>query len=159
MTDIAPAATRRDPNLKRVQAHGAWQGSMITELTVRGFTFRSDEPEAIGGTDSAPTPMELVAGAVNACLTVVIETVAGELGVRVDAIETASRAQMDVRGFRGTAPVSPHFRDYELTVRVASSADLAERTELARLVEQRCPAVNLVRDAGVPLTLSWHFTP
>ncbi|WP_281245346.1 OsmC family protein [Paramicrobacterium humi] len=53
----------------------------------------------VGGTNSAPTPMEFVAGAVNACIAVVIETVASELGISVHAIETGSKAHMDVRGF------------------------------------------------------------
>lgn len=159
MTDVAvaPATAERDPTRKSVRAAGTWRGSMTTEIAVRDFTFRSDEPEAIGGTDSAPTPMELVAGAVNGCITVVIETIALEQGIRLQQIETASKAHMDVRGFRGTADVSPHFQDYDLHVRVSSSATEAQRGELARLAEKRCPAINLVRDAGVKLEVRWEF--
>lgn len=146
-------------HLKSVRAHGEWRGRMRTESQVRSFTVVSDEPEPVGGTDTAPTPMELIAGAVNGCLSVVIETVAGELGLTLVALETTSHAHMDVRGFQGTAEVSPHFRDYLLTLTLDIDGDEETRDELRRLSEKRCPAVNLVRDAGVDLVIDWQFVP
>lgn len=130
---------------------------MTTEVSIRDFTFRSDEPSAVGGTNSAPTPMEIVAGAVNACITVVIETVANELGVKLAAIETETTAHMDTRGFQGTADVSPHFRDYLLRVSIDTTESAEQLGVLSAQVERRCPALNLVRDAGVPLELVWEF--
>ena len=130
---------------------------MTTEVRVRDFTFRSDEPEPAGGTNRAPTPMEFVAGAVNACITVVIETVAKELGVTLDAITTNAAAHMDIRGFEGTADVSPHFQDFTLTIRVVTDTAPAVLEQLRVKVERRCPALNLVRDAGVPVQVVWDF--
>lgn len=147
------------PKLKSVRAAGMWIGSMTTDVSIREFSFRTDEPERVGGTNSAPTPMEFVAGALNGCITVVIETVAAELGATLRALETASHAHMDVRGFEGTADVSPHFTDYTLTIQIDVDADEQERSELVRLSERRCPAINLVRDAGVDFTIDWQFTP
>lgn len=146
------------PAIKSVRARGVWKGSMATDLTVRGFELRTDEPLPVGGTDSAPTPMELVAAALNGCVTVVIETVAGELGVVLESIETSSTAHMDVRGFRGTADVSPHFIDYTLGVQLVATASQEERQRLQASVERRCPALNLVRDAGVALAIDWSWS-
>jgi uncharacterized OsmC-like protein len=131
---------------------------MTTALKVRGFELRTDEPAAVGGRDSAPTPMELVAADLNGCITVVIETAAAELGVGLESVDTSSVAHMDVRGFRGTADVSPHFVDYGLTVRIVSTASRAEREDLQASVERRCPALNLVRDAGVALEIDWDWS-
>jgi uncharacterized OsmC-like protein len=156
-TRTVGAATDSDPHRKSVRAAGRRRGPMATQLHVRGFGFASDEPLAVGGTDTAPTPMELVAGAVNGCIAVVVETIANERGLLVTDIETASKAHMDVRGFRGSADVSPHFLDYELQVRVTSSATEAQARALAREAEKRCPAVNLIRDAGVALEVIWEF--
>ena len=130
---------------------------MTTEIAIRDFTFRTDEPERVGGTNSAPTPMEFVTGALNGCITVVVETVAAELGLTLRALETSSHAHMDVRGFDGTADVSPHFQDYALTITIDVDADERQRSELVRRSEKRCPAINLVRDAGVDLTIDWDF--
>lgn len=146
-------------DVKSVRAAGSWQGSMTTALRVRDFELATDEPEAIGGTNSAPTPMEVLAAAANGCITVTIETVAREFGFQLDAIETASHAHMDTRGFYGTAEVSPHFIDYALRVHV-TTPETPERFEALRAaVERRCPALNLLRDAGVPVALEWEHRP
>lgn len=147
------------PAIKSVRAHGSWQGSLTTKLQVRGFELSTGEPRAVGGDDSGPTPMELVAAALNGCITVVIETVAAELDIPLESVETSSAAHMDVRGFRGTADVTPHFLDYALTVRVASPATAEQCDDLQRYTERRCPALNLVRDAGVPLAIEWLWAP
>ncbi len=41
-----------------------------TEIKTRSHTFYADEPEDDGGADSGPTPMELLAGALAACMAV-----------------------------------------------------------------------------------------
>jgi uncharacterized OsmC-like protein len=154
----SPVQAEDVPVIKSVRARGTWKGSMTTDLSVRGFELRTDEPLPVGGTDSAPSPMELVAAALNGCITVVIETVAAELGVALESVETSSVAHMDVRGFRGTADVSPHFVDYALRLQIVASASHQERQRLQASVEHRCPALNLVRDAGVALEIDWDWS-
>lgn len=144
--------------LKSVRATGTWEGSMTTLVETRGFTFRTDEPVAVGGNDESPTPMQYVVGAVNGCVTVVIEAVAQELGITIEAIDTSSHAQQDVRGFRGTADVSPHFKDFTLTVNLCTPVPEAELDTFKAQVEKRCPALNLVRDAGVDFDLIWQVS-
>lgn len=160
-TEPAAVATKpaRDPWIKSVRASGSWLRSMRTRVSIREFDFVTDEPVAKGGENQAPTPMEFVAGAVNGCITVTIESIAAELGIRLDAVDTLTRAHMDVRGFNGTAEVSPHFKDYALLVQIVTPAAEPELAELRRLVEKRCPAVNLLRDAGIALDLQWQFSP
>jgi uncharacterized OsmC-like protein len=149
----------RDPWIKSVRASGSWLRSMRTRVSIREFDFVTDEPVAKGGENQAPTPMEFVAGAVNGCITVTIESIAAELDIRLERVETLSRAHMDVRGFNGTAEVSPHFKDYALLVQIVTVAAEPELAELRRLVEKRCPAVNLLQDAGIALDLQWQFSP
>ncbi|WP_166979513.1 OsmC family protein [Paramicrobacterium fandaimingii] len=161
MSTLASTATTTtntdEPQFKSVRARGTWQTRMTTDVSIRDFSFRTDEPEPAGGTNSAPTPMEFIAGALNGCITVVIESVAAELDLSLRALDTASHAHMDVRGFHGTADVSPHFHDYALSIHIDVDADDGQRAELVRLSEKRCPAINLVRDAGVDFTIDWQF--
>lgn len=155
----AKAQPARDPSIRSVRASGSWLRSMRTRVAIREFDFVTDEPVAKGGENQAPTPMEFVAGAVNGCITVTIEAISAELGIRLDQLETLTRAHIDVRGFNGTADVSPHFKDYSLVVQIVTPAAEHELDELCRLVEKRCPAVNLLRDAGIALDLQWRFSP
>ncbi|WP_010205534.1 OsmC family protein [Salinibacterium sp. PAMC 21357] len=155
----APRTPAHDPWVKSVRATGSWLRHLRTRVRIREFEFVTDQPLAKGGENTAPTPMEFVAGAVNACITVTIESVAKELDIALEDVETLSRAHMDVRGFAGTADVSPHFSDYALLVQIVTTASEPELAELRRLVDKRCPATNLLRDANVALDLQWQFSP
>lgn len=140
---------------KLVQAKGDWQAPLAAKLTTRHFTFFTDEPQAIGGKDEAPTPMELVAGAINGCVTVVLATVANELGVKLYSIKTESNAHIDTRGFLGIAEVSPHFTDYRLDIEIVTDGCEEALTTLKKETAKRCPAVNLILDAKVDVNISW----
>ncbi len=128
---------------------------MRTRHQVRSFAaFHTAEPAPVGGDDSAPTPMEYVLAALGGCLAVVAETVATERQLGLTALDIDIQATMDTRGFRGTAEVSPHFREVVVRARFGLAVPDA-LGELQRGVERRCPAFNLVKDAGVPVTLDW----
>ncbi|GAA1496848.1 hypothetical protein GCM10009628_18510 [Paeniglutamicibacter kerguelensis] len=132
---------------------------MRTAIDIREFSFDIDEPVRVGGTDTAPTPMEFVAGAVNGCVSVVVEQVAKELGIEFTALETYSIATQDTRGFAGTADVSPFFHSYRLEIHVETALDDANtQQEWSAQVHRRCPAINLVQAAGVDLDINWVFS-
>lgn len=139
---------------KRISVSSQWKGGMLATHRVRGFVFDTAEPPAVGGDDSAPTPMEYVVGALGGCMAVVIETVANERKLGVHGLHVDIEALMDTRGFLGTAAVSPHFHHVEIRV----ACRLSDPSQLAWLraeSERRCPAYNLVRDAGAQVTARW----
>lgn len=147
------------PRIKHVRASGVWRGRLATDLRIRDFpSFATAEPIAIGGDDSAPTPMEYVAAALDGCLVVVIETVAAELGLALRALEVDTDATMDTRGFAGTADVPPYFTHLALTVRLSTDAGADAVADLRLQVERRCPALNLITAAGVPVDAEWLVT-
>lgn len=155
-TTASDQVDHTEPQLKHVRASGTWVGHLATELTVRHFPpFFTGEPTAIGGDGRAPTPMEYVAAALNGCLAVVIETVAAEQGVRLESLDLQSEATMDTRGFAGTADVSPHFLDLTNRARFVTPDGDGFLPALKQQVERRCPALNLIKDAGVPVVLDW----
>ncbi|NUL47424.1 hypothetical protein F7P69_19785 [Cellulosimicrobium funkei] len=65
-----------DSESKTLRAAGTWTRQQQTRMNVREFEFTVDEPEAVGGRNEGPTPMEYLAGAVDACITVTAEQVA-----------------------------------------------------------------------------------
>lgn len=161
MTSTRPCSTapaEKGTHDKRLRAKGSWQGNMRTAVTIRNFAFTIDEPAAVGGTDSAPTPMEFVAGALNGCVSVVVEQVAKELNFPFTGLETYSIATQDTRGFAGTADVSPFFHSYRVEIHVETDVVEVElQQDLATQVHRRCPAINLVKAAGVELDVAWVF--
>ena len=143
---------------KTLRAAGTGTGSQQTRVQVRDFAFVSDEPVAIGGRDEGPTPMEYLAGAVNACITVVIDQSAARCGLPVDAVQTYTLAKQDTRGLAGSADVQPYMYAYRLQILIATGE--TRETELisfAAAAERTCPAINLLRDANTGLEVVWSF--
>lgn len=144
---------------KTLRAAGVGTGSQQTEVRVRDFTFVSDEPEAIGGRDEGPTPMEYLAGAVNSCITVVIDQLAERRALPVSDVQTYTLAKQDTRGLGGSADVQPYFYSYRLQIVVTTEQrDEVELIGFAANAEHICPAINLLRDAHTGLEVVWSFT-
>ncbi|MCT2089954.1 OsmC family protein [Micrococcus terreus] len=97
-----------DSESKTLRATGTWTGQQQTRVAVREFEFTVDEPEAVGGRNQGPTPMEYLAGAVDACITVTVEQVAARRGLELTGINTYSLARQDRRGLAGAADVQPY---------------------------------------------------
>ncbi len=162
-TDLSMDAANvsaRKATIKRVRARGRWQGRFKTELHVRGFApFFTAEPEKLGGDNAAPTPMEYVVAALNGCLAVVVEMVAGEQDFRLEGLEIEAEGLIDQAGPFGTAPVSPHFQSVVSRARFRTPESAARLQALEREVLRRCPAYNLLRDAGIPIQIDWSIVP
>lgn len=152
------AETPLDTESKTLRAAGTWTGRQQTRVAIREFAFSVDEPEAVGGRNEAPTPMEYLAGAVDACITVTIDQVAARRGLELTGVNTYSVARQDRRGLAGTADVQPYFHAYRLQVCVGTpETDAGVLRDFAAAVERSCPAVNLLRDAHTGLTVAWSF--
>ncbi|MFC0249590.1 OsmC family protein [Citricoccus parietis] len=150
--------TPLDSESKTLRAAGTWTGQQQTRVSVREFEFTVDEPEAVGGRNEGPTPMEFLAGAVDACITVTAEQVAARRGLELTGINTYSLARQDRRGLAGTADVQPYFHRYRLQLAIGTpETDATALRDFAAAVEHSCPAVNLLRDAGAGLTVAWTF--
>lgn len=143
------------PRLASFTAGGTWKGALSTVVEARQFSFVVAEPTSLGGTDEAANPIEYLLGSLDGCVSVVVETVAKELGITFDALETLATGTIDLRGFAGTADVSPHFQSLTLTLALTTAASEAEIDELKALVLRRCPLLNLIKDAGVDVRDVW----
>ena len=144
---------------KVVRASARSQGRYDNEIAVRDFGFAIAEPEKLGGTNAAPTPMEYVAGALNGCLSIVIEMVAREQNVALSGIEIDSEGLVDQRGLFGSADVSPHFQAVEIRVRLRTEETPDRLEALKATVLKRCPVYNLIRDSGATVRVDWTALP
>lgn len=103
--------------------------------------------------------MEYLAGAVNSCITVVIDQLAERRGLPLSGVQTYTLAKQDTRGLAGSADVQPYAYAYRLQIVVTTD----ERDEVALIgfaatAEHTCPAINLLRDARTGLEVVWSFT-
>lgn len=145
------------PQLVSLRARGTQDEGVRTAIQVRDFTLTTDEPETLGGTDQGPNPMELVLSALVGCASVMLRMIAGEQGLEYNSADFDVRGTLDTRGLAGVPGVCRHFLSVTGTVRVRTR-DAATLAQVAAAIEDRCPVFNLLRDAGVDVTLNWEAT-
>ena len=57
-----------------------------SEINVRNHTIYSDEPTDKGGSDTAPTPMDMLVGALGACVVITLQMYAQRKGWPLEAV-------------------------------------------------------------------------
>jgi uncharacterized OsmC-like protein len=119
------------------------------------FSWNSDLPEPIGGTNQAPSPTALLLSALAGCAVVFIrDTLAPQLGVRVDAVEATAQCETDARGLLGMAGAEPDLQNIRLDIRVQSPDDESDVQILYDAWQERCPIyLALTRAMNVSLNM------
>src|SRR5204863_9141444 len=98
-------------------------------VTVSSHELRSDEPNDTGGTDSAPSPQELLAASLASCTAVTMEMYAQRKGWDIGGVEVACEYTPAERG----CPTR-----FNLVIRL--SDDLSdEQVERLRVIAAKCP--------------------
>lgn len=68
-----------------------------TDIQIRNHTIHADEPTDSGGTDTAPSPTELLLGALGSCMAITARLYAQRKGWPLEGVEVA----LDVERFAG----------------------------------------------------------
>lgn len=163
MADTELLTPTADPNARKLsyrnlKAHN--DGGGKTVISVRDTPgMVTDEPIERGGTNEGPTPVESVMGGLTGCDAVITHLVAKILKFEYGTVDYTCDAQIDTRGVAGVKGIRPYFEKVTVTKTIKTN-ETADRIEkLKKNVEQRCPVSNLIRDAGVDLTIDWVIEP
>ena len=134
-----------EPPIATFSAATALEEGYRTQAKIREFDLTIDEPPVIGGTDTGPTPVELVLAALGTCQEIVYATYARIHGIPLDAVRVQAEGRVDLRGFFGVADIPAGFQDVTFTVEVDSPASAEEIAELVAEVNARCPVLDILR--------------
>jgi putative redox protein len=107
------------------------RGGYATDAHAGGFPFRVDEPEDHGGTDTGPTPVELMRAALASCTSITLRMYADRKGwplerIEVDVVSQSRREEGVVR------------TRFERRVRLVGDLDEEQRAR-ALEIAGRCP--------------------
>lgn len=131
-----------------------------TKIQVRDFApTYTDEPASLGGTNSAPSPLETVLVALVGCDGVIINGVATAMGFSYAGVDFTCESQIDVRGPKGVPGIRPYFESGKLDIIVYSDETDTRFRQLCKNVEFRCPVMNLFAAAKVDMAVTWHQRP
>ena len=151
-----------DPETRKIgirHVSGVNEGGTRTVCQVRDFPpVPVDEPDSLGGSNTAPSPLELALVSLASCDGVIINGVATAIKFDYSRVEfeVEVEGQIDVRGPKGVKGIRPYFETVTMTIRVTTPESAERFAVLKTNVEHRCPVMNLFRDAGVELDVTWE---
>ncbi|HEX6293139.1 MAG TPA: OsmC family protein [Herpetosiphonaceae bacterium] len=129
-----------------------WKGGTITETTARERVIKADEPEVLGGQDSAVDPVELLLAALSSCVSIGLVTQAAKRGVDFEDFEIEVTGDLDLRGYLGLdESIRSGFTNVQYIVRIKSDAPPEALEEILRAAEKTSPMLDNIRN-GVPVT-------
>ena len=111
----------------------------VREISVRQFNFISDEPKDVGGTDTAPRPMEyFLTGAALAEITSILAH-SIDLGVKLNDIKIRAKAHRDLRGRHQVGGIRAGWDHVTYDVEIDSAADERTIQDLISSSQDICP--------------------
>ena len=136
----------------RWRAQVTWLGAFRSEAKVRSFApIASDEPAALGGTDSAPNPVEQLLAALGNCLAVGYAANATARGIEISQLSIDISGNLDLHAFLGLRPGGhAGFDDISVDVTLESDATAEQIAELHQHVLSTSPVGHTLR-AAVPV--------
>jgi uncharacterized OsmC-like protein len=130
-----------------------WDGGFHTTTTIRDFEpFATDEPEGLGGTDTAPNPVEQLIGALGSCLAIGYAANATVAGIRLDDLRIDIEGELNLESFLGIEPGHAGYETLRATVHIESDADETAIRDLHDAVVASSPVGHSLSTA-IPLAI------
>lgn len=133
-----------------------WSGGFASEARIRDFApLPSDEPEGLGGGDTAPNPVEQVLGALGNCLAVGYAANATKAGIELTDLRIEIEGDIDLKTFLGLSDGHAGYDSIRVQVHLAGDADSAAIDDLHRAVVGSSPVGHtLLRPIPVAIDLA-----
>lgn len=118
---------------------------MQVENTARHFSVRVDEPENMGGSNTAMTPMEAMLIALGSCQVIVASAFARFHEIDLQEFRIDLEGDFDLDGFQhGKEGVRMGFQEVRLTPHIKSSSSPEAIQKFMKFVESRCPVTDVM---------------
>lgn len=145
------AKVRADPAAGRLtfSADTAWKHDMLCEARVRDHPpMLVDEPVALGGSDAAMNPVELLLVALGTCQEITYAAYAAISGIPLESVKVRVNGELDIRGMLGLGEnVPPGYGSITFDTEIESPAGAEAVRELAAMVATHCPVLDTLTRA------------
>jgi uncharacterized OsmC-like protein len=106
----------------------------------RNFKLIVDEPEMLGGEDSAANPVEYLLAGYAGCLNVVFGIVAKELNIEIKNLEINIDGDINPAKFLGISDEErAGFKSLNVEIKLETNVDKEKEALLVQTVKNRCP--------------------
>jgi len=135
-------AIQGDPDIAQTvwKSEVTWDGAFRTSARSRDFApIAFDEPPALGGTNTAPNPVEQILGALGSCLVIGYAANASAAGIELKDLRIELEGDLDLHTFLGLEQGNAGFSSIKATVHIESDADDAALDALHQKVVTTSP--------------------
>lgn len=139
--------------LETFKATAVLKEGLQVEAKSRSFTINMDEPESLGGTDTAMNPVEALLCALGACQSIVARAFAEAHDVKFEEFSVELEGDLDPDGFMGLADVREGFQEVRFVMHFKSDEPKEKLEEYAKFIERTCPVGDCLQN-GVKLVSS-----
>ncbi len=130
-----------------------WKGGFRSEARIRDFApTTSDEPGALGGTDTGPNPVEQVLAALGNCLAVGYASNATAAGIELRDLSIELDGDLDLHTFLGLSQGNAGYENISVKVKIDSDASPEEIQALHEKVVGTSPVGHTLTRA-VPVSI------
>ena len=138
------------------RAEVRWRGGFRNEIQIRDLApLYADEPEILGGTNTAPNPVEQVLGALGSCLAIGYTAGAVARGITIDDLRIELAGNIDLPVFFGLAAGHAGYERIDARVYIKSDASQASIDALHADVVRTSPVGNtLERPASLHIQIA-----
>lgn len=109
------------------------------ETNARGFKILMDEPEDLGGTNTAMNPVEATLCVLGACQTIVASAFAAAQGFTFEEFHVELEGDLDPDGFMGLADVRNGFQEIRFVMHFKTNESQEKTEAFADFIEKTCP--------------------
>lgn len=113
----------------------------------RNFEFNIDEPESLGGTDTAMNPVEALLGSLGACQSIVARVYASKFDVKLDDFWVELEGDIDLDGFFNKSDVRRGYSDIRYHFHIKTDAPKDKVEEFIDFLELQCPVGDTIANA------------
>jgi uncharacterized OsmC-like protein len=136
------------------KASVAWQGAFRSQARVRDFApIPSDEPRALGGSDTAPNPVEQLLAALGHCLAVGYAANATAEGVEIRDLRIDLEGDLDLRAFLGLREGHAGYEAVRVAVHLDADASPQQLQQLHEAVVGTSPVGHTLQ-AAIPVSIA-----
>lgn len=144
--------SEKDLNFKingKSVGHTKYQG------IARSFELVVDEPEALGGNDSAANPVEYLLAGYAGCLNVVFNLVAKELDIEIKKLHINIDGNINPEKFLGLPTTErAGFKSINVNIELQTNADNEKEQLLIKTAKDRCPVNDNLSN---PTPINYNF--
>lgn len=123
-----------------------WIDGVQNKIFIREFpALLVDEPNPLGGTDTAPNPVEYLLGALGSCFAITFEVFASQQGITLESVEVNVDAKLNAAVFLGLEEGDGGVLNPIVRLHAKANAPAEKIQEIAQMALLKSPVLASVK--------------